>query len=47
MKRSFLAAALAAILLGSALAGTPASAARAADKPTIVLIHGAFADASG
>ena len=47
MKRSFLAAALAAILLGAALGGTPASAARAADKPTIVLVHGAFADASG
>ena len=47
MKRSILAAALAAILLGGALGGTPASAARAAGKPTIVLVHGAFADASG
>ena len=47
MKRFLLAAALAAVLLGAALGGTPASAARAADKPTIVLVHGAFADASG
>jgi len=44
--RSCLAAALAAVLLGAALATTPASA-RAGDKPTIVLVHGAFADASG
>ena len=43
---SCLAAALAAVLLGAALATTPASA-RAGDKPTIVLVHGAFADASG
>jgi pimeloyl-ACP methyl ester carboxylesterase len=45
MLRSCLAAALAAILLGATLA-TSASA-RAADKPTVVLVHGAFADASG
>jgi len=44
--RSCLAAALAAILVSTALATTPASA-RAGDKPTIVLVHGAFADASG
>jgi len=43
---SCLAAALAAVLLGAALATTPAPA-RAGDKPTIVLVHGAFADASG
>jgi len=43
--RSCLAAALAAVLLGAALATTPASA-RAGDKPTIVLVHGAFADGS-
>jgi pimeloyl-ACP methyl ester carboxylesterase len=36
----------AAILLSATLATTPASA-RAADKPTVVLVHGAFADASG
>ena len=47
MKRSLLAAALAAFLLGAVLGGTPASAARAAGKPTIVLVHGAFADAAG
>jgi pimeloyl-ACP methyl ester carboxylesterase len=46
MMRFWLAAALAAILLSAALATAPASA-RAADKPTIVLVHGAFADASG
>jgi pimeloyl-ACP methyl ester carboxylesterase len=46
MMRSCLAAALAAILLSATLATTPASA-RAGDKPTIVLVHGAFADASG
>jgi pimeloyl-ACP methyl ester carboxylesterase len=46
MIRSCLAAALAAILLSAALATTPASA-RSGDKPTIVLVHGAFADASG
>jgi pimeloyl-ACP methyl ester carboxylesterase len=44
--RTCLAAALAAVLLGAALGTTPASA-RAADKPTVVLVHGAFADASG
>jgi len=44
--RSCLTAALAAILLSATLATTPASA-RAGDKPTIVLVHGAFADASG
>ncbi len=41
-----LAAALAAILLSAALAATPAPA-RGAGKPTVVLVHGAFADASG
>jgi pimeloyl-ACP methyl ester carboxylesterase len=46
MIRSSLVAALAAILLSAALAATPAGA-RAAEKPTIVLVHGAFADASG
>jgi pimeloyl-ACP methyl ester carboxylesterase len=46
MMRSCVAAALAAILLGAILATAPASA-RSADKPTIVLVHGAFADASG
>src|SRR5688500_12991401 len=47
MMRSCLAAALAAILpLGATLATTPSSA-RAAGKPTVVLVHGAFADASG
>src|SRR5918999_1872253 len=46
MMRSCLAVALAAILLSATLATTPASA-RAADKPTVVLVHGAFADASG
>jgi pimeloyl-ACP methyl ester carboxylesterase len=44
--RSCLAAALAAVLLSATLATTPASA-RAGGKPTIVLVHGAFADASG
>ena len=44
--RTCLAAALAAVLLGAAFGTTPASA-RAADKPTVVLVHGAFADASG
>jgi pimeloyl-ACP methyl ester carboxylesterase len=43
--RSCLAAALAAILL-AATSGSPASA-HTAPKPTIVFIHGAFADASG
>src|ERR671917_706040 len=46
MMRSCLAVALAAILLSATLATTPASA-RATDKPTVVLVHGAFADASG
>src|ERR687896_788521 len=44
--RTCLAAALAAVLLGAVLGATPVSA-RAAGKPTIVLVHGAFADASG
>jgi pimeloyl-ACP methyl ester carboxylesterase len=44
--RFCLAAALAAVLISTTLATTPAPA-RAADKPTIVLVHGAFADASG
>jgi pimeloyl-ACP methyl ester carboxylesterase len=48
MMRSCLAAALAAILLIATGATTPASAsARSADMPTVVLVHGAFADASG
>ena len=46
MMRSCLAAALAAILLSAAVATTPASA-RTGHRPTIVLVHGAFADASG
>jgi pimeloyl-ACP methyl ester carboxylesterase len=46
MARKGLAAALAAILLAAAVATTPASA-RTNPKPTIVLVHGAFADASG
>ncbi len=46
MMRSCLAAALAAILLSAVPASAPARA-RAADKPTVVLVHGAFADASG
>src|ERR671916_93549 len=46
MMRFRLVAALAAMVLGATLASTPASA-RVADKPTIVLVHGAFADASG
>ena len=45
MLRSHLAAALAAVLL-VAVAAAPASA-RTPVKPTIVLVHGAFADASG
>jgi pimeloyl-ACP methyl ester carboxylesterase len=44
--RSCLAAALAAIVLAPAIAASPASA-RTPAKPTIVLVHGAFADASG
>jgi pimeloyl-ACP methyl ester carboxylesterase len=46
MIRSCLAAALVAILLSAGLATSPASA-RTAAKPTVVLVHGAFADASG
>jgi pimeloyl-ACP methyl ester carboxylesterase len=47
MTRTFvIAAALAAILLSATLATTPASA-RAGAKPTVLLVHGAFADASG
>jgi pimeloyl-ACP methyl ester carboxylesterase len=46
MMRSCLAAALVAALVGATVATTPASA-RATAKPTIVLVHGAFADASG
>jgi pimeloyl-ACP methyl ester carboxylesterase len=45
MLRSFVVAALAAIVLAT-LSTTPASA-RAAEKPTVVMVHGAFADASG
>src|SRR5215218_778321 len=44
--RSCLVAALAAILFSATVATTPASA-RAVEKPAIVLVHGAFADASG
>lgn len=47
MKRSCLAAALVAILLSATLTTTAASARTGADKPTVVLVHGAFADASG
>jgi pimeloyl-ACP methyl ester carboxylesterase len=43
---TLLAAALAAILLSAALPATDALA-RTSAKPTIVLVHGAFADASG
>jgi pimeloyl-ACP methyl ester carboxylesterase len=46
MMRSSLAAALAAIVLGAVVAAAPAPAHTDA-KPTIVLVHGAFADASG
>ena len=46
MMRSCLAVALAAILLSATVATTPASA-RGGDKPTVVLVHGAFGDASG
>jgi pimeloyl-ACP methyl ester carboxylesterase len=46
MIRSRLAAALAAFLIGCTVAAAPA-AARTGAKPTIVLVHGAFADASG
>jgi len=46
LPRTLLAAALAAILLSTALP-TPDALARATPKPTIVLVHGAFADASG
>src|SRR3954463_4827082 len=45
MKRLSLAAAAAALMFAG-IATTPASA-RAAGKPTIVLVYGAFADASG
>jgi pimeloyl-ACP methyl ester carboxylesterase len=44
--RSHLIAALAALLVAVAVTATPASA-RTNPKPTIVLVHGAFADASG
>ena len=44
--RMLLAAAMAAIVLSTALHTTDALA-RATPKPTIVLVHGAFADASG
>jgi pimeloyl-ACP methyl ester carboxylesterase len=48
---TLLAATLAAVVLGVAVAGGTAqaheSARAAAPKPTIVLVHGAFADASG
>jgi pimeloyl-ACP methyl ester carboxylesterase len=44
--RSCLVAALIAVVVGATLAATPASA-RSTAKPTIVLVHGAFADASG
>jgi pimeloyl-ACP methyl ester carboxylesterase len=44
--RRYLAAALVAFLLPATVATAPASA-RAAAKPTVVLVHGAFADASG
>ena len=46
MTRSRLAAALAAVLLSATVAATPASA-RTNPKPTVVFVHGAFADASG
>src|SRR5690349_5010180 len=44
--RMLLAAALAAIVLSTSLLATDAPA-RTRGKPTIVLVHGAFADASG
>ena len=34
-------------LLGFALTGSTAQAAKTSAKPTVVLVHGAFADASG
>jgi pimeloyl-ACP methyl ester carboxylesterase len=46
MTRSFLAAVLAPTLLCATLATTPAST-RTEPKPTVVFVHGAFADASG
>src|SRR6187200_218086 len=46
MMRSCLAAALVAVLVGAMVVATPAPA-RTTAKPTIVLVHGAFADASG
>jgi pimeloyl-ACP methyl ester carboxylesterase len=44
--RSILVATLIAVLVGATVAAAPASA-RTTAKPTIVLVHGAFADASG
>src|SRR6187200_2327834 len=46
MMRSCLAAALVAVLVGAMVVATPAPA-RTTAQPTIVLVHGAFADASG
>ncbi|HEY6888306.1 MAG TPA: alpha/beta hydrolase [Solirubrobacter sp.] len=46
MIRSCIAAAFAAVLFCATVAAAPA-AARTGPKPTIVLVHGAFADASG
>ncbi|HMJ34437.1 MAG TPA: alpha/beta hydrolase [Baekduia sp.] len=45
--RSWLPLALVTALLGVALLASPASAATKTSKPTVVLVHGAFADASG
>jgi pimeloyl-ACP methyl ester carboxylesterase len=45
--RTLLAAALAAIALSSAALPAPDALARSGPKPTVVLVHGAFADASG
>jgi pimeloyl-ACP methyl ester carboxylesterase len=45
--RSCLVAALAAVLFSATVATTTASARPPDSKPTIVLVHGAFADASG
>ncbi|HEV7751296.1 MAG TPA: alpha/beta hydrolase [Baekduia sp.] len=44
---SWLPVALVAALLGLALLAAPAPAATKSGKPTVVLVHGAFADASG
>jgi pimeloyl-ACP methyl ester carboxylesterase len=44
--RTLLLAALAALLIGSALT-SPSALAKQPPKPTVVLVHGAFADASG